>query len=188
MSIRAFIALPVPAAVREVLAGFGDDIPPGAGRIKWVATDAMHLTLQFLGEIEVAQVEPVEAALRTAAAGTGPYRTALADVGGFPDLERPGVVWVGLSEGADETVRLKKAVDTSLIPLGFEPEHRQFHPHLTVARVKEAGRRGLLAESAASWVVPREGWTTDSVHLYRSDLRPSGPVYTLLSEVRLGSP
>lgn len=187
MKVRSFIALEVPLSIREALARLGEGVPASAGRVRWVAAPSLHLTLVFLGEIQDGRLIPVAETLRAAASGIPPFVTALSGIGGFPGLERPRVVWVGVGEGAAEVRRLKERLDAVLDPLGFEPGERDFHPHLTLGRVKEPGRPGVLAGAAASWKVPTERWTTRRVVLFRSDLRREGPVYTPLAEAPLAA-
>ena len=186
MSIRTFTAVPVPLAVTRPLADFAEEVGPEAGRIKWVDPASMHLTLLFLGDVDEGRGPEIEEALTRAAATSAPFTARLDEVGAFPDLERPRVVWVGVSEGSRNLQELKEAVDRELEPLGFEPDRRSFHPHLTLGRVKDAGRRGAVAEAAAGWEVPGGSWTVDRVVLFQSTLTREGAVYEELAAPRLG--
>ncbi|MFO7767655.1 MAG: RNA 2',3'-cyclic phosphodiesterase [bacterium] len=186
MSIRIFVAVPVPLEVTRPLAEFAGEVGPGAGRIKWVDPGSMHLTLFFLGDVEEERVPAIGEALGRAAGEVAPFTVRLDRVGAFPNLERPRVLWVGVSEGSGNLQDLKEAVDRVLEPLGFEPDRRTFHPHLTLGRIKAPGRRGAVAEAAAGWDVPSASWTVDRVVLYQSTLTREGAVYEELEAPRLG--
>jgi 2'-5' RNA ligase len=186
MGIRSFIALPVPAEVTSHLGRLHESVPPSAGRIRWVRAGSMHLTCTFLGDIEESQIEPIGTAMSSAVTGIEPFATSLDGVGAFPNFRNPRVVWIGYADGESETVKLKSRLDEFLEPLGFEPERRRFHPHLTLGRIKEAGERGVLERAAAQWVIPFENWITRELILFRSILNRQGATYEPLVRVELG--
>jgi 2'-5' RNA ligase len=186
MSIRSFIAVPVPEHITDHLARLHESVPHAAGKIRWVKATAMHLTCIFLGDIEAGQVDPIAEALETVSRAVSPFVTNLDGVGAFPNFRRPRVVWVGFDQGEDEIKELKLRIDEALQPLGIEPERRAFHPHLTLGRVKSEGRRGLLEEAAAAWTLPFENWVSGEVVLFKSVLGRHGPTYTFLARLPLG--
>lgn len=187
MGIRSFIALPLPEEVVGHLVRLHESVPHEAGKIRWVKEDAIHLTCVFLGDIEPVQVEPIEKALREMAAGVEPFVTSLDGVGAFPNFNRPRVIWVGYADGGQEAEGLKGRVDEALVPLGFEPEKRRFHPHVTLGRVKAPGKRGILERAASNWIIPYENWMTRELILFQSVLDRHGPTYFRLATVPLGS-
>ncbi len=186
MSIRSFIAIPIPDHIIEHLARLHESVPHAAGKIRWVKSSAMHLTCVFLGDIEPDQVDPITGALVEVVAAVSPFVTSFDSVGAFPNFRRPRVVWVGFGQGAEEVIELKRGVDAALQPLGFEPERRQFHPHLTLGRVKSEGRRGLLEEAAAAWILPYGNWISRELILFQSILSRHGPTYNPLARLPLG--
>jgi 2'-5' RNA ligase len=107
-------------------------------------------------------------------------------VGVFPSLSRPRVVWAGMTAGAEELAGLASEVEEALVPLGFERERRAFTPHLTLGRVKSVVNVSNLAEAVQRHAEADFGpLRVDAVYLMRSDLRPSGPVYSPLAELWL---
>jgi len=187
--IRAFIAIELSGELKEMLARTGRDlatrIPPAA--VRWVKPAAMHLTLQFLGDTPAGRLDAVTRAIEAATLGVPPITMTTGGLGCFPNLRRPRVVWVGIVEPSGHLAQLKHAIDRELEPLGFKPERRPFSPHLTLGRVhKRAGREdarrlGHVIESTALADVGR--MTAQAVRLIRSDLRPSGPIYTVLARL-----
>jgi len=103
---------------------------------------------------------------------------SLDGVGAFPGFRKARVVWVGLEKGEKEAATFKLRLDEALEPLGFAPERRPFHPHITLGRVRQSGRPGLLEHAAAEWILPYEHWLCREAVLYRSELTRHGAIYT----------
>lgn len=184
--IRAFIALPIAAAVREELAALIEAVRRPRDGTRWVRPDGIHLTLAFLGSIPETTVAAIDDALNTVAAERAPFTIRTTATGGFPTLRRPRVLWVGLEASADHPLqRLQAAVAGALVPIGHERDERPFRPHLTVGRVKEMSRAPEVGERVGAYRFPALTWHADRVHLMRSDLHPSGARYTVLREVLL---
>ncbi len=144
----------------------------------------MHITLRFLGDLGDSGVRRAGEAVRRGAEGIPAFSARLGPLGGFPNLERPRVLWAGLAEGAEEATGLARAVNDALRHDGFGPPDKPFRPHLTLARVRE-GARGLPAVRAHEAPPPPGAALLDHVALMKSDLAPAGARYTPLLEVRL---
>lgn len=150
--------------------------------VKWVEPERIHLTLRFLGNTPVEQIDFISAALDEVASAHTPFSLSLDRLGCFPNERRPRVIWVGLKGEVDELDALKHGLDEVLAPLGWDPEHRRFHAHLTLGRAKHQGAIDLPWNTA---VVPAS-WQVEALHLIESQLRPSGPLYTIRHTSRLG--
>ena len=193
--IRTFVAVELGAPLRQALAqaqaGLRSRLEKTAGpdvRIQWVRPDSIHLTLKFLGDIPENRVPEVHAALVGAAGRHARFTLAAEGLGVFPDARAPRVVWVGLVDHGGALQRLAADVEAALDAIGFAPEAKPFHPHLTLARIKERSREagralsagGMLAHETKPGPLPVE-----AVSLMKSELRPSGAVYTELHRVSL---
>ncbi len=165
-----------------------EQVPPHS--VRWVQPDGLHLTLKFLGDTPLARVEEVKSALARAAAGSEPFSFSVGGLGCFPNTRQPRVVWVGVQEPTGALTHLQRAVEAHIAPLGFPTEQRPFSPHLTLGRVrKEASRSEVqqIGQVVTASPVGTLGQMTATVVSYiKSDLRPSGAVYTTLFEARLG--
>jgi RNA 2',3'-cyclic 3'-phosphodiesterase len=161
----------------------GGRVPPGS--VRWVRPELIHLTLRFLGETAVAQLPAISAALDEVGRQTGPLALRLGPVDCFPNCKRPRVIWVGLEGDLRALATLQQRVETALVPLGWAAEKRPFQPHLTLGRVKDVGKL-----SRVSWTVEveRVEVAVTAVGLIESQLRPSGPVYTVRSKSPLCGP
>ncbi len=157
--------------------------------VRWVRPEGIHLTLKFLGDTLPDQVEEVKLALERAASEVAPFSFTVGGVGCFPNTRRPRVVWIGLHEPTGALSRLRDAVESHVAPLGFPTENRPFHPHLTLGRVQRRASKSEVREVgevvASSAVGTLDEMRVTRVSYIKSDLRPSGAVYTTLHEVEL---
>jgi 2'-5' RNA ligase len=186
-TLRAFIAVPVSdevrALVREVVGG----LKWTGANVKWVEPENVHVTLKFLGNIPLQDVEGLKAALRKALGGCRVFEVTVDGVGCFPGRERaPRVVWIGLKAGMDSLREISGVVEDTCTALGFEPDKRPFKAHLTIGRVRRgSGKLRELAEAVGSAGFKPLKLRVDRVNLMRSRLSPKGPTYTVLESVDL---
>ena len=193
-TLRTFIAVELDQELKATLAGIRDRlrtaVPPRA--VRWVQPEGIHLTLKFLGDTPLDKVEQVKAALALAAGQIPAFTIAVVGVGCFPDARRPRVVWVGIQEPSGSLARLWQAVESHVAPLGFPTEKRPFSPHLTLGRVQRYASSGevrdvgqAVATLAAEMAGAQDEMAVSAVAYIKSDLRPTGAVYTTLVEARL---
>jgi 2'-5' RNA ligase len=184
--MRLFVACELPPEVKEELGQLQGELrAQGAGRLRWVRPEVIHLTLKFLGGVSPAMAERVRDAL--AAAITEPFslNLRLGRVGGFGGRTRLRVVWVGLEGDTEQLASLADRVESALAPLGFPREKRPFAAHLTLARVPdETGieERSRLADLLDGFQrLPLPSMTLSAVSLMQSFLLPGGARYERLA-------
>lgn len=185
--LRMFIAVELSPEVIAQASKLIERLKGASADVKWVEARNLHLTLQFLGDVDEMQLPELCGVLDDVGRSIGPFDVEAGGVGAFPDVRRPRTLWMGIRRGADDLTTLQQAVDARLRPLGYRSEERRFTPHLTVGRVREAGAaaqaelRRLLEESADF-----HGGVTDvaEVALFSSDFdhptRRGGPKYEVL--------
>jgi 2'-5' RNA ligase len=176
--IRTFIAVALPDDVKESLgqvnAALARPLPPRA--VRWVKPSRMHITLRFLGDTAVSRLPTIAAQLDTLTARYQPFNLIVSGLGCFPNRQRPRVIWAGLQGDVAPAQSLALAINDMLSPLGWEPEKRPFRPHLTLGRVNDSRK---LQEFNWGMEIEEMMVRVTAVHLIQSDLRPSGPVYTI---------
>lgn len=184
---RLFISLDLPQAIKEAAEKVRQRLQAAqASRnvrwdISWTRPEGMHLTLKFLGEVEARQVQEIQEAVAETGQAFRPITIRVEELGGFPTMHAPRVIWLGIKEPIGDLVRLQKRVDQVLVPLGFPPEARDFHPHLTLGRVKSPKGRDALVQALEDLDPVRLGeWRLEELDLMRSMLQPGGAVYTKL--------
>ena len=186
--MRLFIAIDLNESAREAIRTEQARLKKAlAGRssLKWVRDEQMHLTLVFLGEVadDLAQriVDSINQPIDQVA-----FEASFGGVGMFPPHGPPRVLWIGMRDGAQQTIAVQRELAARVRRLGVELEDRPFHPHLTLARWRDsrASDRSRAADAAkATRAVARVH--VDHATLYQSRLSPSGSTYTPLARATL---
>jgi 2'-5' RNA ligase len=176
--MRLFLALEIPEAVRrEVarrMAGLRERLP----RARWVDPDVLHLTLLFFGQVDEAKVPALAAALRAAFAQHPPLELRLEGGGTFPPRRPARVAWVGMEAPDDLAALQADATAAAVETIGFAPEDRPFHPHVTLARCEPFWPRDAAEKFAAAFPgAVGQPWVADHGVLFESKLSPKGPRY-----------
>ena len=186
--MRCFVAIALPEPVRAGIARLQAALRAAApaADVRWTAPAGLHVTLQFLGEVRGAHVAAVSAALAKAAARHAPTPLAVDAIGAFPTPIHPRILWAGV---AGDLAGLAADVGAALGPVGYPPETRPFHAHVTLGRVRRPGPLEPLRAALAGLGRPDGlAWTAVEVVLYRSHLRSSGSVYEAVAQVPLLAP
>lgn len=188
--LRAFIAIKLSDELKGHIAEVQAELKRrafGLDGLGWVRPEGLHLTLRFLGDIAEEQVEPLKALLREVAVGIKPFALEARGIGVFPNPRAPRVIWLGLQgtpESMDALRRMQTGIEAGVAGLGFAPESRRFTAHLTLARVRDRHSGAALAKVLEANRDRAVGsFIAASVGLVRSELRPTGAVYTTLVEV-----
>lgn len=183
--IRTFVALPIPLS--EPLKDIVREFQKMGRALKPVNAECTHLTLKFLGETPTAQIPEITKIVERVAVDARAWELELVGLGAFPHWGRPSVVWAGVHP-TEPLTEIAKELESQFEPLGFPPEKRAFHPHLTLARIKAKPPTLLKAIADANENESFGTQTIDRVILYQSELQPSGPIYTPLHTATLTSP
>ena len=179
--MRTFLAIETSEKARRVIQNFIQQQAPKGLPIKWVGFDKMHITLKFLGEIDDKKKTDIMPVIETICRKHAAFDVEMAGVGCFPNPRNARVLWVGVKQGGKELCAIAAELEQELAPFGFREEKR-FHPHLTIGRVKKR----CSVEDIIARAVSTEPYKVSSVVLFRSTLRPDGPIYDELSRFRLG--
>jgi RNA 2',3'-cyclic 3'-phosphodiesterase len=188
--IRSFIAIELPGELKQALAGLQGKLKSAGNLpVKWVQAGNIHLTLKFLGDIDVNITGGITSALEEAVQGLHPCHIEASGLGVFPNMNRIQIIWVGLHGELEKLGQLQKHIKASLTPLGFLAEGRPFTPHLTLARVRDYTRpdeRQKLVEiiSAASFA-GKYIINMNAINLMKSQLTREGPIYSKISTITL---
>jgi RNA 2',3'-cyclic 3'-phosphodiesterase len=191
--IRLFVAVFPPTEVAERLSeaarGLAGGLSPEA--VAWTRPEQIHLTLNFLGQVERGKVEEFQRAVAAACRGGGPFLLRARGLGSFPSPARARILWAGLDGAVAAVEGLKGMLDAGLAPLGHVPDERPFHPHLTLGRVRllNGGDRRHLAAALPQWREADFGsWTVERVDLMQSVRLPGGAQYAPVQSFALQGP
>lgn len=199
--IRAFLAVELSQELRDELAVVQQELKQRiepelkrGTRISWVQPGKIHLTIKFLGDMDEQVIDPLLAAVEQAIGRQAAVNVPLERLGVFPRSNSPRVLWYGPSKNwergaeAKRLVEIHGAIEQACEGVSFFREMKPFSPHLTLARIK-MGERHVGVALAKSGVLDRpvslRALAVESVVLMKSELKPTGSVYTKLWEIRL---
>lgn len=183
---RIFVAVLISRDVKRRIALVQEEFKKVSPEVKWVAEENFHVTLKFLGSVESGRVDQISEAIAAAAADVEPFDIEIRGAGAFPSPTRPRTVWVGVTSGQKELAELAGQIEKQMEKLGFPREDKPFRDHITIGRVKEGRCARELAPALQEAEAGRMGIVrVDSVYVMKSELRREGPIYSVLSEVRL---
>ena len=186
-TIRSFIAIELPAAVIALLDRVQQELKALGLKARWVRPQSIHLTLKFLGNIDCAVIDEIGRAMAEAAGEYAPFTLTVGGIGFFPGIRRPRVVWIGLGGATAVLLNLQGNLADRLAAVGFAKEKRSFKAHLTVGRIRQAVNPNILDQAIQAYsVIGNLKFSADRIILFKSDLKPSGAVYSHLKQVELG--
>lgn len=184
-NIRTFIAVDIPQEIKMELDKAISELRPLAPEIRWVRAANLHLTLRFLGNIPRDSVSGLAQEIAGNIAGFGQFQISLAGVGGFPNLKRARVIWIGGGLGTERLGELAPLVEKACITGGFGQADKPFSCHLTVGRVKFPKGHEKMVSHIESMNFHSPLFNVSEVAIFKSDLLPAGPKYTRLETIPL---
>jgi len=183
--LRAFIAVEIPLPIRQAIYSQTESLRGtlGPGLVRWVPLENLHLTLKFLGDVSPTNVGILSQMLTAETMNCRPFTLHVEGFGAFPTARRARVLWVGIQAPA-ALASLQRGLESAAARLGYEEEARPFSPHLTVGRVKQPLSAGDQQKVRAALEKAQVGALgsadVTAIHLFKSDLKPSGAEYTRL--------
>ncbi len=191
--VRSFIAIELPDELKLGLAQLEAQLKMRRQPwVKWVDPYSIHLTLKFLGSINVDRISEITKAMEEAVQGIPPFHLEVKDLGVFPSLRRVQVAWVGVSGEVDKLSQLQQYLESNLACLGFVPESRPFTPHLTLARLRN--QASLDEQQSFGQLIANTRFEAaytvevDAISLIKSQLTREGAIYSRISSVALKKP
>ena len=183
--MRLFVALEIPAAVRDNLTAQVAELREFSAKVadkrpRWVRPENLHVTLKFIGEVAPTKLAGIRDAL-SAIRSDAPVEIKFRGLGFFPNEQHPRVLWAGLDASAN-LPPLAGDIDGALETQGIALERRPFTPHLTLARIEPPGLHEKLRAAIQKNGAREFGsFQTREFYLIESKLKPSGAEYTTLA-------
>jgi RNA 2',3'-cyclic 3'-phosphodiesterase len=190
--LRAFIALEIPVSIQDAIQQqtAGLRATADSSLVRWVPAENLHLTLKFLGDVSSANLQFLTQMLAREASQHPGFPLQIGGLGSFPSSRRPRVIWIGI-HAPTALESLQRSLEAAAERLGYEAEERPFSPHLTIGRVKQnvaaADQQRIRLALEASHVGQLGKTDVTAVHLMKSDLQPTGSVYTRLFSAPLAT-
>lgn len=183
--MRLFVALEIPAAVRDNLAAQVKQLRDLSAQVadkrpRWVRSENLHVTLKFIGEVAPAKIDGIRGVLSNIRS-SAPVDLQFRGLGFFPDEKHPRVLWAGLNPSANLS-SLAGDIDRAIGTLGIARETRAFIPHLTLARLEPPGlHEKLRAAIQKNSECEFGSFQAREFHLIESKLKSTGAEYTSLA-------
>jgi 2'-5' RNA ligase len=186
MAIRSFIAIEVPPDIQEALGRIQERLRSAEAQVGWVNPCNIHLTTKFLDYVEEPDIPKVCEVMKSAARHTRRFELEVAGLGVFPPTGTPRVVWSGVRGELEPLGKLVEEIEQGVADAaGIRPEHRPYHAHLTLGRVKSARNTDRLKAAMLECEPADAGsFTADGITLFMSELRRDGSVYTPMAEMK----
>jgi 2'-5' RNA ligase len=183
--VRLFVALEIPAAVRDNLAALINDLraadaSSSKNKARWVRPENLHVTLKFIGNVDAGKLDAIRGALAEVCSGSA-VELRFRGLGFFPNEKRPRVLWAGI-EASSNLAPLVASIDARVEKLGIPRETREYSPHLSLTRFDPPGvSEGLHAAVQESAGREFDAIRAGEFHLFESKTRPTGAEYTRLA-------
>ena len=186
-NIRTFIGVQVPARMNNNVSRVVGKLDATGAKYNWVVPENLHVTLNFAGDVLDREVHELCQKLKRTIEVHEPFELSLHGVGGFPSVEMPRVLWIGVDEGTDSLISLNRDIEGTLSDWGVNKDRNEYKPHMTLGRLKKAGRWNEKMLDLVHRHRNHDGGacTIDTVTVFSSYLDPGGPTYTPMSRIKL---
>jgi len=183
MDIRSFLAFELPEFVKEELSGLIRSFNRGVSKVRWVKRENMHLTVLFLGNISEETIPAMAEDISDICERFSPFIVRMKGVGCFPNIRNPKVIWVGIDGEIERMAKFYESLVMNLSKYGIKQENRTYRPHLTLGRIKGNSniRDRMVGMISKGREITDKEFILQELVLFKSDLRPQGPIYTKLN-------
>jgi RNA 2',3'-cyclic 3'-phosphodiesterase len=187
--MRTFIAIKLPAKIKDVLTEIQDRLKITLPKLSWVKSDNLHLSLKFIGEITDGQVTQVEQIIDQLTNAKEPFEIKLDLLGVFPDWRGARIIWIGTPQAPGQLNQLVQEIEKECLKLKIPPEKNIFRTHITLGRIRNPTDQSQLKEALRASENRIHDmdlkFTVEGIALFQSVLSPQGPNYRILKEAKL---
>jgi 2'-5' RNA ligase len=176
--LRAFIAIEIPAEIKTALGAAQASLRPLKADVSWTKAENVHLTLKFLGEVAETRLDELRAVMCETTVNEPYFALNLDGMGVFPNARQPRVLWTGLAGDVRRLQELQKTLDAGLRQINMAGGKNDFHPHLTIGRIKSNRNTSELIAAANQYALPALSFNVSEIVLMKSELHPAGARYT----------
>ncbi|MFH2038931.1 MAG: RNA 2',3'-cyclic phosphodiesterase [Chloroflexota bacterium] len=192
MKIRSFVAIELPSTTQEEIIWRTTrlrELHPYPV-IRWVKLGNIHLTLKFLGDITEKELAILANLIASEAAGEEPFSFSFSNLGIFPNIKRPRIIWIGI-ESPIRLIEFQRKIEDLTTNLGIPIDNKPFSPHITLGRFGKSNLMlnpgNLFTELDSTIVNSIDTVKITAIKIFQSDLRPDGPVYSVIHNIPLGT-
>ncbi|MDD5465917.1 MAG: RNA 2',3'-cyclic phosphodiesterase [Candidatus Omnitrophica bacterium] len=184
--MRAFIAIKLPADIKNAVSRMQDKLKLVLPKVSWVKPVNLHLSLKFLGEISPKQLDKINQITAETVETITAFRIKLESLGAFPNLASARIIWIGADQLPKALEQIVAQLETKLAGIGIAKEDRPFRAHITIGRIKGRLDPGDLEkginQAKNDVVYENLEFNTPGITLFESTPGKDGPTYTVLKE------
>ncbi|HEY6469303.1 MAG TPA: RNA 2',3'-cyclic phosphodiesterase [Candidatus Dormibacteraeota bacterium] len=188
--MRCFLAVPLADAGLAAAQRLQGALRANVTDVRWARPETLHLTVHFFGAIDDARVDAALAAVTPIANRSSPFEVVLDRLGAFPPRGTPRVLWLGPTGEIVPLSALALECRDALAAIGFEVEHRAYHPHCTLGRPRtpwrDAARAAWDSAVTAGSAQTVSRFTARRLVLFESRSARGGAVYIEHAVLQLG--
>jgi 2'-5' RNA ligase len=187
---RTFFAIPIPDEIKVRLNSIQEQLKTQTlGDILWTKSEQMHLTLHFLGDVRADRVKEIASEIQTLIERIPSFRISLSRIGCFSSHGKPTIVWMGIEEGLRELEEVNRVMGGGLIKLGVKIEEREYHPHVTLGRIRKIHKEEFSAFKRQMKEMPPDElrFSVSEILFIRSELTSRGSKYSELGRIKFSS-
>ena len=187
--MRTFIALDIKSEIISYIAEIENALKSTAkDAVKWVLPQNMHLTLQFLGDINTPELSYIKDIIIQTSRKFSQFETRLGEIGFFPSNKKPRIIWLGLNESSPTSGKISEHLYNELRHLRSNQPTNKFHPHITLGRIKKLTSKKILLKKISNLSIDKSlSWRFSDLTLYQSTLTSKGPIYSKILTKKLRS-
>ncbi|MCD6595753.1 RNA 2',3'-cyclic phosphodiesterase [bacterium] len=182
--IRTFFAIEIPDNFRKSIKNNVIDVLNKLPvKVKWVTEQNIHITVRFIGEIEIAKIDDIVDNVNKSIGTIGEIKLELSRIGYF-GKNSPKVIWIGLNGDIDKLEKIHEKIEHACRDAGSKADYKEFSPHITFGRVKSPSHTSELIETIKNIEIPKLNFKTDELVLFKSTLTPAGPIYEAIERLK----
>jgi 2'-5' RNA ligase len=184
--MRTFLAIEIEPYIKNKIEESQEIIEDSeSSNIKFVEVENIHLTLKFFGEIDDTRIEQITDIVNQSIKDKETYTIKVVNIGAFPNIYNPRVIWTGIKDKNNTTVKLIEELDKKFNKIGFKKE-KNYVPHITIGRVKSISDKEKLTQTLKKLNKKYHGkMEVKKIYLKSSKLTPNGPIYKNIKEFNL---
>lgn len=185
-TIRCFIAIELNPQTKEYIQQIQSELKKFEADVKWVEPHNAHLTIKFLGDVDLKEIGKIQEAIQEIAQGTISIQTQLTQLGVFPKPSYPRIIWLGLEDKEKRIEELADKIEKAVRKFGIKKEARPFTAHITLGRIKSFKNLKALMQSMGNYpsIEPRPQ-TIQEIILFKSTLTSARPIYETLAKFHM---
>jgi|ERR1041385_5159556 2'-5' RNA ligase len=183
--IRTFIAFDTPEPIRKEMSVVQFELKKAKADVKWESEQKFHATIKFLGNVDESTLPSLLKSIESTVLKFPAFEVAYQNVGAFPTITQPRVIWIGCINREGTLENLKNELDTVLLRFGIKKEERAFHPHITLGRVKSAKGIQNLTSILEKITFEATNAVIKEIVVMKSKLKREGSEYAILKSIPL---